>query len=237
MELKRIRELALGGVPEAQFLLAVLIEHGLVADVGAGEMVAWYSRSAARGYAPAMHELADKYARGNGVEQDKVRAFDLQLAAAKSGYLPAYSELAACYEFAFGTETNAEEAFNWTLRAAELGDRTSMAYLALMLREGRGVVRDPEHGLRWLKRAAELGDADSAYQLAIEHLASNEYVEAVRWLKAAADGGVWSAHRDLADIYRTGKGDVEPDRHLERHHREEAARLFELQIGEHDSSD
>jgi TPR repeat protein len=55
---------------------------------------AWFLRAARRGYAPAQLALADAFARGSGVPQDRARARALAKAAASQGQ-PGAAQLAS----------------------------------------------------------------------------------------------------------------------------------------------
>lgn len=233
MEISGIEQMAKDGVAEAQFMLAVFHELGLLAPASKEEALRWITSAADLGYGPAIHALGERYAHGYGVEPNKTLAFKYFFQAATKEYLPAYCDVAACYEFGEGVEADPHEAFQWTLRAAEKDYRPAVMYLAFMYEQGRGVAGDLNSALRWLEKGAALGDGAAAYQLAVHFIKEGRDAKTIlRWLSLAADRGVGSAHSELANAYRHGLYGLPIDLERATFHASDSERLSAMELEE-----
>ena len=160
------------------------------------------------GDAEAVFSLARKYAKGEGVQQDYKKAFELAMKAAEQGHVEAQAIVSQCYRKGTGVERDYSKSFIWLKKAAMQGDAISQYNLAGMLYKrmiGEDVL-SREEALMWLKEAAENGFADA--QLALGELCySGEWVaedesEAKKWWEKAAAQGNAEAWLHLAGLYR-----------------------------------
>src|SRR5690349_14435704 len=69
----------------------------------------------------ATYVLGVRYAEGNGVSQDYLKAAELYRKAADRGYAPAQYSLAYLYENGLGVTQDLAEALSWYRKAAEQG--------------------------------------------------------------------------------------------------------------------
>lgn len=104
------RKAAGQGLPQAQFLLGVLL---LETEKNAAESVKWFRAAAAHGFAPAQWALGESYELGEGVRRSERSAAKWYEAAAQQGLGAAAGRLAALYESGRGVELDLEEAYFW----------------------------------------------------------------------------------------------------------------------------
>ena len=103
-----------------------------------------------------------------------------------------------------------------------------MALLATAYSEGVRVSKDSKTGRMFLIEAAEHGDISSQYLLGIALLDAadvNDKREGLRWVRAAADQDLPSAHRLLANLYEEGAAGIVLDKSQARFHRRRADEL------------
>lgn len=80
-----IRNRAISGDAEAQYLLAYCFQFGQAIEQDYKKAIAWYTQSAMQGYMPAQHNLGYLYMTGKGIERDYVRAYMWAMLAAENG--------------------------------------------------------------------------------------------------------------------------------------------------------
>lgn len=69
------------------------------------------------------------YYKGNGVPEDKAKAFECWKQAAEQGFPNAQYYLANCYQRGEGVPINKKEAVQWFRKAAEQGDVQAIRFL------------------------------------------------------------------------------------------------------------
>jgi TPR repeat protein len=107
------------------------------------EGLKWLQRSAAHGFEPAQHKLADLLLEGRIVAPDLVKAIDYLEAAATDGCARAQYQLAQHYAAGEGEPRQADQDILSLLqKSARSGNASAMAALADMYRAGLGVQRD-----------------------------------------------------------------------------------------------
>lgn len=114
--------------------------------------------------------------------------------------------LALCLAATFSSEVSGD-----IYQSAEEGD--SFAQFKLADAYGSGypkelrIRKDSEKRLYWLTKAAESGFADAQHLLSVHHTFNTEnYYEAFRWEKRAAEQGHLYAQASLASMYAKGRG-------------------------------
>lgn len=88
-----------------------------------------FENASGMGYVEATRMLAEMYAQGYGVEQDRVTSFELYREAAEKGDEESWTQLGTCYAEGVGTEINPVDAFYWFAMAAAAGDETAKEIL------------------------------------------------------------------------------------------------------------
>ena len=88
-----------------------------------------FENASKKGYVEATRTLAEMYAQGYGVDQDREKSFGLYLLAAEDGDEESWTQLATCYAEGVGTEIDPIEAFYWYAMATAAGDETAKEIL------------------------------------------------------------------------------------------------------------
>jgi TPR repeat protein len=212
-----VRKAAEGGVPDAQFKLAChLFDPGANDETVRGgasaadneQALGWVRRAADAGHAEAAWLLARRLAitaislgkpgRGGGQKRQLSSVYSVQ-----------------------------REASWWLYRAAQLGVVEAQAELGRALRDGRpgllacqdlGVDASLDagnltHAVFWLRRAAEQGDVSAMLDVAHALCTENEgltpsadtRLEALQWMKKAAEAGNNMAKYELGVMYVHGR--------------------------------
>ena len=166
----------------------------------------------------AQFQVAEDYAKGDGIDTDYQQAFHWYKAAADQGHPLAIQQLGRLYEAGLGVAKNAKTAqYYYSIAASELdvyaqqGDPVQQNRLALMYEQGKGVKTNVKMALAWYQRAAMQGYADAQYNMG-RLLASGEVeqnmAEALYWLEHAAAQGHNDARLALAKLKRANKSDI-----------------------------
>jgi TPR repeat protein len=135
--------------------LARMFERG---EAGVGvqidEALRYYELAGENNHAQSLFAIAKRYADGDGVTPDKVRAVELFEQAAAAGDSRAYARLGDLYADTAELPTNAGTAAEWYERAAATGDEKAMFKLAELYDRGRLGPRDPIMAYEWYLLAA-----------------------------------------------------------------------------------
>lgn len=174
----------------------------------------------------------DAYIKGDYKEAAK-----LYHKAAEKGYVHAQCNLGTCYYLGNGVEKNYTEAAKWYRKAAEQEHAGAQYNLGVCYLQGDGVEQNITESIKWLRKAEEQGDTDAKELLkaieqknqqcstsstkepttakemlmkGVEAYEKENYVEAVKWFRKAAEKGDADAQFLLGMCYLNGKG-VEQD--------------------------
>jgi len=118
------------------------------------EQVGVLRERADAGDAGAQVALGQRYATGDGVEADAVRAASLFRTAAESGSSEGQLALGAAYRQGVGVAQDPDEALRWIRKAARAGNARARLALGAMYEEGDGVPKDLVAAHAWLNLAA-----------------------------------------------------------------------------------
>lgn len=147
-------------------------------------------RTAARGDAEAMYELALAYRDGEGAAVDLKKAFNWFRKAALKGNVEAMNELGCAYSRGSGVAVDYVAALSWFRKAAGKGDIVAMLNVGVAYDLGQGVAIDDAEAVRWYLRSAEGGDPTAALYLASMYERAEgvrmDFEEAARWYRRAA---------------------------------------------------
>jgi TPR repeat protein len=175
--------------------------------------------------------LAKLLSAGLFVKRDWAKALDWLRSSADMGFAPALTLLGSFYESGWAglSADNRKAVDNWS-KAAALGDPGGMFALAeFKLREASLANRD--EALALLESAASSGDGLAQFRLAMLLLDHRDKPgsesEAIAWLRMAANNGVSTAHRKLANFLSAGSHGLQIDEVAAREHMKSAALLDE----------
>jgi hypothetical protein len=110
----------------------------------------------------AEYRLAQMYAQGNGVAEDRKEARTWLMRSAEHGNSEAQLELGNALREGLGGVQDYERAAMWLQLAAENGNADAQYSLALMYRRGMGVALDYAKAYTWFNLAAAQGVAGAA---------------------------------------------------------------------------
>ena len=101
------------------------------------------------------------YARGEGVDRDLNKAFELWKKSAEQGNLVAQTYLGLCYFTGDGVQPDPMKAVAIWTNAAEHGNMESRRYLGVAYLTGKGITRDRNRALQCFEAAAASGDKEA----------------------------------------------------------------------------
>lgn len=189
------------GLPNAMYGLANL--HDFIGDKK--QAFKWYLKAAENSLIDAYYYVGNAYKRGEGVQQDSQKALKWLELAAEYQMSGAAWELAEIYRDGIGNVSqNLEKAQAFYLLAKEAGENVERSVQQL---QSRLAVRDDFGAL--LERAKE-GNLGAQKDLAMAYVRGDEieqnYEEAFKWYKAAAEQGDADAQNSLYNRYAKGEG-------------------------------
>ena len=149
--------------------------------------------------------LGRMYLAGEGVEQNKDRAFLWFFEAAKQGYATAQCMIGYFYRYGLGRPRNTTLAIDWLKKGAAQEHPTSQAALAEIYLENNKFTKDESQGLELLMKAVKNGSAVAMNKLGLM-LWRGEYVKvdlikARHYLQQAARQNFMPAQLSLARTY------------------------------------
>ena len=169
----------------------------------------WWDMAVRQGDTQTMYNLGLLLYKETEI-QDKPRAFDLFLQAAKQGHnSQAKFYLGTMLLKGDGVEQNLKEAFKWFQEAAKQGHPDSQEMAGLMLFEGKGVRQDYGQALKWFLQAAEQGISKANQMVAAMFnakmgVAQNE-AKVLEWeLQELAQAGSPESKYRMGMVFREG---------------------------------
>lgn len=194
------RYAAENGDASAQYRLGqcYAIGHGVAKD--ARKAVELFEKSAKQGYAAAYYELATHYLHGKGVAKDEAQAIAHLRTAATKGFLPAQRDMGYVYaKGVSGVKQDLNEAEKWYTMAAKQGDERAVRELAEIQ-----------------KRLTTKNPAEAIFLKGKDYYEAENYTEAVKSYRQAAEMGYAPAQYELARCYRRGRGVEENEAEAEK---------------------
>lgn len=138
-------------------------------------------------------QLAQLYAKGEGVTNSYVEAAKWFRRAVEQGNSAGQLGLGELYEAGQGVPKDLDQAVKLYRQAAEQGNADGQYTLAFMYESGRGVRQDHVEAANWFRLAAEQGMALAQYDLGQRYNLGVGVVvdraEALKWLTLAAAHG------------------------------------------------
>ena len=215
--------------PEFLFARQYLASAGVDLVRSPSEARQYLEARATEGVPEAKLALSKLLAIGMGGPADDQRAFQMCKSSVDDGYIPALAWLAAFYSEGWGgVQRDLPHAIELLHTAADDGYAHAAALLASAYSNGLGVREDNAKAAHFLAQAAEGGDANSQLMLGLQLLKSadaRETATGARWIKAAAEQDLSSAHRHLADLYEQGTVEFPRNPALAREHHDRASEI------------
>ena len=160
--------------------------------------------------AGAQVTMGDLFHRGEGQQQDFVRAYRWWSMAADQGSAEGMLRVATAYKRGEGVEQDHAQALRWFRKAAKHGDPFAAHELGLLYHAGLGVERNAALAVTWFRDAAEAGNDVAAAKLATMYTTGDgvhpRYDEALRWATQAAEAGNADGAYALAVLHLKGFG-------------------------------
>lgn len=169
-----------------------------------------YQKLSDQGHAPAQTALALCFMKGEGIEKNPQRAYELFGKAAAQGDVSAQIYLGGCYGSGLGVEQNSKKSAMWFQKAADQGNPKAQYYLSKLYFAGTGVEKDFNQAIRLLKFSAEQGYLHS--QVGLAGIYENgvgtkkDYREAMKWYTKAAEADHVESQLKLSLSYANGLG-------------------------------
>lgn len=167
------------------------------------EAAKWYRSLADRGDAAAQYRLGNMHQYGRGRLPDAAEAAKWYRLAADQGYIAAQRVLGSMFTSGLGVPKDYAEAAKWYRLAADRGDAAAQADLARMYRNGQGVPKDTK-----VANLLDAGRSTCSHWLwaAQDAEQKQNYSEAAKCYRHAADAGLPDAQYRLAVLCELGKG-------------------------------
>ena len=180
------------------------------ASANADDEIAAMKKAALSGDAEAQCELGASYDKGDGVKENKEKAFKWYCRAAEQGHTVAQFQVGTMYSNGEGVEVDKEKAFTWIHEAADQGHMFSQWIVGSAYDTGVGVEKNKEKAFRYFYKAAEQGlsKAQSVVGIMYDEGDGVEVDEkkAFMWSHTAAVQGDTVAKFKVALMYYQGRG-------------------------------
>jgi len=216
--LKIFKQLADLGIPEAQYNLGFMFQHGTGVDADWKQAASWYLKAAINGLAVAQHDIGICYYHGNGIEQSYDKAIEWMKKSAEQNYSPAQYNLGAMYYSNEAITQDLEESFAWHSKSAKNND-TEASYrsqynLGWAYETGSGVSKNLKLASDWYLKASNNNIARAQSKMAEFFYkgtgADQDYAKSIYWAKKAAEQGSVNGYYWLGMCYENGNG-IEKD--------------------------
>jgi TPR repeat protein len=191
------------GDARAQYLLGKMSDSGLgPIALDPREAVRWYRLAAGKKHPESQYALAQAYAVGRGVKQDKEEAVKWLTAASELELEQAMLDLAELYDNGRVVAKDQLKATELIERAANLGNPDAQYLLGERLANGTGILQDKKKSWAWFKKAADAGQPAALYRIGRVIFTMNRSIEdniaAYTWLTLATQRGNADVKRDAA---------------------------------------
>lgn len=189
------------GDKNAIFLLGLKYRTGDGVPSDAVIASEYFDQAARLGEPRAQNELAAIALNDKSPGKDLSNGLVWLRKAAAQNLPMAMSNLGFAYETGSGVISDKVAALQWYERASNAGDPRGRASLGSMLRHGYGAPKNIDRAIQLLKSAVELGSREAAYALGDIYSdvnARQDWLEAEKWLRVAAEQDIAVAQNDLS---------------------------------------
>jgi len=161
-----------------------------------------------KGDADAQFQLGKRFLTEKSTATGSQRAIQWFRRAASANHVQALVELGYSYLTGNGTTPDPAKGCEFLERAVEQGDPRALRLLGICYRDGLGKRVSLEKAEQLFQQALRAGDEAAAAELGRLFEAKNDYAEAIRWYREAAECGDSNAQYDLGRIYAENKHDI-----------------------------
>jgi len=162
--LRRLREAAELGNPDAQTNLGLMYTNGQGIERDFGEALKWFHKAAEQGNAEAQNSLGVAFSNALGTAQDPTEAVRWLRKAAEQGHAAAQYNLGLAYANGLGIAKDPAEAVKWYRKAAAQGIADAQHNLGVAYANGSGIAKDLDEAEKWLREAEEHGAAGTQHE-------------------------------------------------------------------------
>jgi len=145
------------GIPQAQFNLGVLYEHGIGTKVDLERAFILYGKASKQNYLEAQNNLAALYYDGRGTEKNIVKALYWLKLAATNGFAESQYALGNFYKNGTTITKNIPQAIMWLTKSAEQGNSNAQYLLSAMYYNGIETEKNCEKAKYWVSKASDQG--------------------------------------------------------------------------------
>ncbi len=200
------------GDAEAMYELGVIDQLGVGGKMDDVQAAAWFRRAAEAGSSKAANEVGKAFLWGRQVAKDPAQAIAWFRRSADAG--DGMFWLYHIYNRGYGVPVDEAAAEPWLRKAAEAyrkaadrGDADAMASLAALQSTPADETKSlRQHAIERYLQAAKGGDVRAMSALAGVYYGAQNYVEAARWHRAAAEAGMVHSMVMMALFHGTGQG-------------------------------
>lgn len=194
------------GNVEACDALGTMYIMGEGGEADAKKAISYFQKGAKRGSSSCYFKWGDCYFFGRGTDRNYPKALELYEKAWDLGYVSAAASIGMMYIIGYLGENQEEVGFQWVQKAADAGDVNGMAYLGNCYADGLGTEPDREKAKTYLTQAADGGQIEAVSKLGELALEEENWFEAVKRFREAADQGYPRAENYLGICYAEGMG-------------------------------
>jgi TPR repeat protein/predicted aspartyl protease len=182
-------------------------EHfNLISRRGFADLV----KRAAKGDVKAQYEVGARYAEGEGVDENSIKAYKWLEKAARQGDARAERRVGEMLLSGTGTATNAEAGLKWLHKAAVQGDVYAQTDLGAYYMNGQFVPEDKEKAFHWFLAAARQGASVPERSVGAMYASgqgtTTNLQAGIKWLLQAAAQHEPQALFNLGHVYLNGLG-------------------------------
>lgn len=183
----------------AKFNLFKMFRYACDGEQWYEEVVDWCTKEAEQEIY-AQNELGDMYYKGDGVEKNYQKAFDLYTKAAKQGNPRAQFNLALMYLRGEGTKKDYMKGFELCREVAEKGHPDAQLFLGIFYNH----KQEYQKAFKWFSDAAEKGRETAQFALGEMYYegkgVEEDHQKAIEWYKKAAKKGSAKAKEKLEEL-------------------------------------
>lgn len=196
------------GHADSMIRLGDMLLHGRGVDRDLPEAFALYLKAAEAGSSEGFLRMSESYYYGGlrpRAELSQEKTLEWLLKGAELEHVPAFAQLGRLH-IGQGVPIDGAEGVKWLRKGAERKSPECYCTLGVAYYRGVGVPKDVEEARKWLKLACAEGNTEAMRHMAGIEQDKEDFKEAVRWYRAAAERGDSWGQIKLAGMYEYGIG-------------------------------